>query len=641
MRDGFIANINQPIDMLDFIDTSDTNSWAYSAGIFSLVDQSLGLSSKIKDNNGKIPPDAECDEISRYLSELNDSDRKMDILISIYLYTNLVLNDDYQSLISSNKQQSEILKVLKENRESFENSLTEVMDIDDKQRLEQISLIVWLRYYLLNYIYALKNDFKDNIMNTINDILFKNTSDFGSTIKLYIVKQLCQSEKITFHDLCPKYANRNIRWINSMLGQSSSSSPSTAKQKRFLPLPLLECVKVYEEMDNKLSATIDAQQMQEFIREYGKNQNTAYCFLIWFVHHYTRFYMSNVSANSQLVRLIESELNEELTSTFGTIGYRFIHSLCKNFDEKSYFHLSLSMLEEDFHRRLVVLNIMALLISFKFNPSRSLFNFLLFDENGQDPKNYPDHFEKLSQLTGVALSNDSALQQMMHIQTKITNQTRAKSCSSKCPWLFYIENSAILDEHKKCPLCQTAANINEDGDLSMNENQTLEFIAQYKNEHKYKFYLDFSEKPAHLNQPISFHLLHFLTNSVFLFLHELNLMPISTSIIQNYFRDSIKTIFTSLRGHLSDNNQYYLWFYQLFKRIVEYDMEYEGDLTNIIEFEKYFEQNLILPSTKSIIKEIKDYKSAYADWIDGSNKQNQIVNFIEELIEDETKYLCQ
>jgi hypothetical protein len=38
------------------------------------------------------------------------------------------------------------------------------------------------------------------------------------------------------------------------------------------------------------------------------------------------------------------------------------------------------------------------------------------------PKNYTDHFNKLSHLTGVAIANDSALKQMMHIRTQIDNQ---------------------------------------------------------------------------------------------------------------------------------------------------------------------------------------------------------------------------
>ncbi|CAF3830431.1 unnamed protein product [Rotaria sp. Silwood1] len=247
-----------------------------------------------------------------------------------------------------------------------------------------------------------------------------------------------------------------------MITQPFNQRTQDVRHYVILPTPLFESCKEFKRIDDILSSKPSSDQLRDLIKECATKRVSSYCFIIWFVHHYARFYMENILPDTQIVNLIQDNVKEELINYFEPIGYQLIISLCTNFNDKSYFQLKPFMSEENLHLRLIVLNIIALLISFKSIDKISLFGFLLYDGNKKMPTNYTEHFKMFNSLTGVAIANDYARIQMMNIRTQIDEQIKNNKidepdhyiirCSSNCLWMFYFNNCDRSNEQRSCPL---------------------------------------------------------------------------------------------------------------------------------------------------------------------------------------------
>ncbi len=648
LRNWSMSNRDQCDLILKFI--NDHHLWKYCAKTFTIINDYLDLSSTISENSGQIPENDEYKNINQYLFGLQESTSKIEILLSMRIYMQLILDENYSPKINEDNQQH-LTEILRMEYDYFQENLNEIEHLSNEQRLERLSFIAWLKYYVLYYVYALKYDIKDEIMNKIDNILVENTSSFCSTIKLYIIKQLCHAEKVTFGVLCSQYTNRNIPWIHSMIIKPDAQQTSDARDTIILPTPPFECREEFKRIYKKMSSTMTSNQWIELIRECSIRQDSAYCYIIRFIYYYTHLYMKNGSLDEGLIELIENKINEELNTCFGSVGYNLIGSLCTNFDKKSsYFHLNSSMSEKDLHQRLVILNIIALLISFKSTKNVSFLSSLLFDENMKMPKNYTEHFEKFNSLIGMNVANDPALVQMINIRTLKDSKIDIARCSSECSWLFYFINSEILHEQKRCPLCKKSMKIirKDDGCLSinyphikMNINDTLRFIDEYIEQHKYGNCVENDEKPDHLNQPLTYHFISFFTHAIFLFLHELNYFLDSTPAICVCFREKIEADYNLICKHLGQTDQWYIWLYKLINHMTNKDFVIEGYLDSpekIVQLEKFIEDKLIIPHIDSVIGEIKEYKLFYADLMYEYDKDKAIVNFVDELVEDNNKY---
>ena len=364
LRSWFIENTDKSNDIWKSINDHDHNLWKYSSKIFNLIDKIFKLPSTIETYRGQIPQNDEYKETNKFLYELQNSTRKMEILMTTHIYMRLTLDENYQSRIND-KNDQQIMETLAQDVKYFEQNIVKVSNELNEKKTEVISLIAWLRYYLQCYVYALKNDSKDKIMSQIDAILHTNKSKFCSTVKLYIIKQFCCFDNVTFHVLCKKLADRHIHWFHSIV--TSSSNPEALNDARYkvtLPTPLFECIMEFQRINEKLSGSITSNQLKELINECSKKQDAAYCFAIWFIHYYSRFYITKLYKDDSFVKLIKDDVKEELINCFADIGYKLILSLCTNFNKKSYFHLNPAMSEKNFHQRLIVLNIIALLISF-------------------------------------------------------------------------------------------------------------------------------------------------------------------------------------------------------------------------------------------------------------------------------------
>ena len=354
----------------------------------------------------------------------------------------------------------------------------------------------------------------------------------------------------------------------SMKIQSDNRRALDARYKLILPTPLFEYSNEFIRINDILSSShVISDQLQILIKECMTKQDSSYCFIIWFIHYYTRFFINNVLPDEQFVKLIKDDLHNELITCFTSIGYRLILSLCKNFNEKSYFHLKPTINEEDVHQRLIVLNIIALLLSCKSLESVSYLSFLLFNENHQIPHNYTEHFKQFNTLIGITPSNDNALIQMINIRTQINEQMKNDRvnlsnysiirCSSNCPWILYFKTCELSNEQKQCPLCKKELNYSQNEDIS----EILKFISQYIEQ--YDNCESIIENRHHLTQPISYHFINLLIHSIFLVLNDLDFMSYSSQVNCNYFQKYIKHDYVLLRQHLFNIDQCYIWIYKL------------------------------------------------------------------------------
>ena len=276
------------------------------------------------------------------------------------------------------------------------------------------------------------------------------------------------------------------------------------------------------------------------------------------------------------------------------------------------------------------------------------------------PKNYTEHFNNFNSLIGIATSNDRVLMQMINIHNQTEQRIRRNRidelnhyiirCSSNCLWIFDLENPDISNTQRQCPLCKENEMTNAQVDdflivnlsIRMNAKQTLQFISTYIKEHYGKDLKEYNCKSTnHLTQPITYHFIHLLTHSIFLFLNDLEFMPNLAPLNCNYFQKQIENDCALLSQRLFNVDQCYIWIYKLINHMINKNFAVETYLNSpekVIQLEKLIEDKLILPHIDSVLSEIRVYKLVYADFI-YENKKNEIfANSIDELILDDEQY---
>ena len=647
-----ISNEDQFAPVLKFI--HDHKLWRFAGKTLNFIDRKLDILSIADEEDQQLADNEKYTNtcINDCLIELGDQTYRMEVLMGFRVYMQLVLDDNFQPKINEDDTHF-VITTLTDEFEQFKEHMDKMDEIGNngnRDRLKLISLTAWCRYFLLCYIYALKCNITDDIMDDIHNLFAEKNSACYLTMKLYTIKQLCCTENITYHDLCRKYIKKSIKWISSAIIQPSDRQRLNARRRIILPTPLFGCSEEFKRIDNILKPTITSSQLKQLINECGNKQDTAYCFLLWFIHYYTRFYPENTSVDEVFVKQIETDdIKDGLTTHFETIGYKLIYSLCTNFDEMSYFRLEHSMAGGELHKRLLVLNIIALILSFKSAKNVFPLSSLLFDSHLKQAPDYAEHFDKFASLTGVALANDRVLMRMIHIQTQIREQNQSKiniiRCSSNCRGLFYYVDCKISGDQKRCPACKKDVNVWKDKNaliinkphLEMSISDTLHFIAEYIDQHGKSKRTNMKEKPNHLNYSLTYHFIDFFTNAIFLFLHELNYMPFSSPAICKYFRDRLTNKYNFIGRDILHVDQCYIWLYKLLNHMIDEDFQVSGTLIlkqNVIDFESSIEEKLIRPHIKSVTSEIRIYKEYYAHFVFGETKQDVFNNLVDESVQD-------
>ncbi len=663
-------------DIITLMNKSDNNLWQYSAKIFTYIDRKLQLLPMIKDFHGQLPSidddSQKFDEdirdlitkyqqLDEHLQKLNDSSRKIEHIMVTRIHMHLILSVNNKEIIEN---------ILDEHFNKFEENLREIQNTQKNYGLTLISLISWLKYYAQLYAFVLINDSHHQILEDIDKLLTRDDFLFCSTIKLFIIKQFCQMSTITLDDLRDIIKNRNITWIRPMIDLPTGKKTQEIRHSLILPTPLLECRDEFLRVDRILTHHINLNDIRQLINQCQTRQDTFYCFIIWFIHYYARFYINNdILLNNEYQQLIENDLSKEIIESFELIGYKLLVFLCTNFNESNYFYLHSKMTNNELHQRLIALNIIALLLSYKTLPYISYLSTLLFDGNLKMPKNYTDHLQSSVCLPGL-ISSNPIITQMIDVRTTVKERldqgqihTQGKyvfQCSKDCLWMFYFINCGIPVDRSQCPLCKKDIGAEKYGilikrnppQIQMTIDEGFQFINNYIEEYnKIPRYGYHNQTPAiqsnehekcdHLNRSISYRFMHMITHVILLFLKELSLL--SDFGIKNplYFKEHFERDYYLLCQQSTDHEQCYIWLYKLINHMINKDLVLKGYMnTNekVVELEKLFEEKLIFNHIDSIANEINQYKITYAEYIRQRNEEETFDDFANEIFQDENKY---
>ncbi|CAF1092976.1 unnamed protein product [Adineta steineri] len=675
LKNWLVDHGDEYLNIITLMSKSDNNLWQYSAKIFTYIDRKLQLLPMIKDFNGQLPSIEDYLELNENLQELtnqyqqfdehlrqlNDSSRKIEHIMVTRIHMHLILTMNNKEIIED---------ILEKHFVQFEENLREIQNTQKNYGTTLISLISWLKYYSQLYAYILINDSHHTILEDIDKLLTRDDFLFCSTIKLFIIKQLCQMSNITLDNLRDIIFNRNVTWMKPMLALFSGQKTQEARKLLILPTPLFECREEFLRVDNILTHNVDIKKIRELITQCKTNQNTFYCFIIWFIHYYTQFYINeNAPVNSYYQQLIEKDLSKEIIDCFERIGYKLLVFLCTNFNNLTYFRLHSTMTNDDVHQRLVVLNIIALLLSLKTSQYTSHLSSLLFDGNLKMPENYTEHLQSSVCLPGL-LSSSPIITQMIDVRTTVKERLDQGQihepgkfvyrCSEDCLWMYFFINCGVPVDHSQCPLCRRDIGAAQYGiliernppQIRLTIDEGFQFInnhiEQYNKIPRYGYHnltpaiqSNQNEKPDHLNRSISYRFMHMITHATLLFLDELSLLTNFGLVNPLHFKEHFEKDYSLLHQQTTDNEQCYIWLYKLINHMLNKDFVLRGFMnTNdkVIQLEKVLEEKLIFNHIDSIANEINQYKIAYAEYIREQNTETIFIDFIDEIFQDETKY---
>ncbi|CAF4999601.1 unnamed protein product [Rotaria magnacalcarata] len=332
-----------------------------------------------------------------------------------------------QLMLRANKQGTPE-KILTGDYIQFEENVRQLLGEQSNHNSISISLIAWIKYYIELYAVALKNQWFGG--------------DYG----------------VKFDTFCEIFSNRNVVGPRTILEKRQD------QQNLILPTPLFVSEDEFKRISDILAYSNDIEHLRQLITNCTTNQTSSYCFLVWFIHYYSRFYTTNAtSIDEKWIRLFTHELNQHICKCFDVIGSKLLISLCKNFSNTSYFRLQPNMDIQEVHQRLVVLNIAVYLLSCKSLNYITYVGSLLFDDNGQMPNNYTDRLQSSICLPGL-LSSDIAITKMLYVRTQVKERLDRSEivpdamfvykCSDACPYMFHFEGCGRPYELSKCPMCK-------------------------------------------------------------------------------------------------------------------------------------------------------------------------------------------
>ncbi|CAF4915976.1 unnamed protein product [Rotaria sp. Silwood1] len=661
MKNWLVDHGNEYIDVLTSISKLDNSLWKYSARIFTVLDRKLELLDKIKKTNGQISQDdEEIEQFDQYLNALIDPTRKIE---------HLMVNRIHMHLILDVRQKRTIEDILQKDFIYLEDNIRRVIENQSQRSASLISLIAWLKYYTQYYALALNNDIQIEVMNHIDRVLTRDDSPFCSTLKLFIIKQLCQFFKVSLDGLCNIFVNRNCYWIRPMIAHSNAQQAQTMRRNLILPTPLFQGSDDFTQINKLLSQNYSNERLRALIIQCSSKQESSYSLFIWFIHHYSRFRLSDMPPDNRLKNLIEKELSETILSHFDLIGYRFLAGLCNNFNNSSYFSLDPNMTRNEIHQRMVALNIIALLLSTKAIGQTTHLSTFLFDRQLKMPENYTDHIQQSVCLPGL-MTNNPVVTQMIDVRTRVEERFRTKKigirgrfmfrCSNECLWMFHFENCGRANDRSICPLCRKEIGAITEGvlierqppQIQMSIEEGFEFIDKYINEFNQKIVYGYhntntadqsnvGEKPNHLQLPISFRFTHMLTHTTLLMLHELDQLTNTTLPRREYFREHFEKDYELFGKQLADPEQSAVWLFKGINDMMGNLWRTQGSLdtpVDVIEFEKSIEEKIILPHIRSVADEINEYKAAYDKFISKEELDFEFDSYISELRENEQRF---
>ncbi|CAF3271184.1 unnamed protein product [Rotaria sp. Silwood2] len=662
LKNWLIDHSDQYEYVLRLIDEEQNDLWLYSTKIFRYLDKKFDIISTIKNNNGNII-------LTDENEELNESIRNMSTKTLHHLMINYI---HMHLMIDRNKTFETIENKLETHFEQFEQNIKQIKDkieqSDQNHDLTMIYLIAWIKYYTEFYAYALNNRYENKILERIDKYLSNDKSSFGQTIKLFIIKQLCKLSNMKLTELYEVYKKRDIVWIHSMLDNEIDSQTKQRSYNIILPTPLFKFHDEYKRISNILDDNPTLDKIKKLIETCSNKQDSSYCFLIWFINYYSRYSMANRTSADQIKEYIAKNLEQELITSFESIGYKFLIGLLNNFDAKSYFHLNSIMNTSEIQQRLLALHIFALILSFKARKSSTYLSSLLFDQNLKLPNNYNEYFQTSIFIPGLR-SDNPIITQMIDVRTQVDLRLKTIptiwkesqfifKCSEYCNWMFYFENCGRPNSESTCPLCKAIIGglrhqlrIRDPPQIQMSIHQANEFITKFIDKYDQNTTFGYhtaisaqesqlGEKSDHLDRPLSFRFLHILSHSIFLVLHELDLLVDSTLPDRTFFRTHFEKDYELICQQLDDSTYGFTWLFKLLNHMLDANCVSNGQLDNrekLIKFETDFENELIFNHIGSISNDIKSYLKKYANFVH-EHTISALTNFVDEIAEDEQRF---
>ncbi|CAF1519831.1 unnamed protein product [Adineta ricciae] len=576
LKNWLIDHGDEYCTVLDYIYKSNRNFWHYSAKIFKYIDKKFDLMSIVRTSFDEISSIEELKELDKYLSQSNNETRKVQ-RIMINRINNYLLNDVF------NESEENINE---RNRSTLEEYLTKYFYFFQtninaylfESEFQTVVLIAWLKTYLQIYAFLLYEDLHSTIMDNIDKFLAQTESPFCSTLKIFIMKNLCQNYRVNLDELYENFVNRTCLWIRRMFSHHQYQQQRRFNQSIILPTPLYQTKEENMKINNILENNAQTHEWRSLINDCSTNQQLTYCFIMSFVHQYGKIQKKDTSnmAFKTIVDLLETGLFQ----CFGQIENTFLCLLYNNFPrDKSYFQLNEEMGPNELHRRLLALNITALFLSYKADKKFTFVNSILFNEHGEMPQNYEDHLQSIY-----------------------------------LPGLIFDDRNNTNEENRTSRL----------GYHSMKSSQMS----------------NIHEKPDHLELSISYRFIHMIIHAILLVLHELELLE-NYRVNYDYCRDHFERDYELICQLSDDPDQCYIWLYKLINHLVNVDFQQDnsqGYDKNVIEFEKYVENQVIIPHIGSIDNEIREYKLAYNKYVKGGNTDLTLYELIDELVNDENTY---
>ncbi|CAF1188642.1 unnamed protein product [Rotaria sp. Silwood1] len=660
IKDWLADNEDSYGEVLSLLNENDNDLWQYSAKIFNFIHYKFDLISVLKEYHGRLPLDEKFEQFNHSLDIIDHVSHKIERLLVNQIHMHLM----------HRTSDNEIDQQLTDHYEHFEQNIYMMQNMKTTVNFQWISVVAWLKYYAQIYAFALNNESQNYIMPRIDQLLTNADSPFGSTLKLFIFKQLLQTSGRSLDDLRDNFVYRNLIWIKDFLQRPQDQEAQNIRQNLILPIPLFESREQFQRVSKTLHSDNNIDDLRQLIRECSMSQQLSYAFLCWFIQYYCRFIQVNSKTEDKVIHLILNDLNQEIMDSFTPLGLKLVIFLSSNFSNASYFHLDPTMPVNDIHKRLLALNIIAVLISLKSQRQMSLFGSFLFNDQREIPTDFIQHISNLY-LPGLMISNP-VITQMIHVRAQVQDHLKRGvihdgenfivKCSRECPWIFYLQDCNIRNDPNICPQCRKPIGITENNvlierdppQIQMSIDETFQMIDQYNKIARLGYHnlttaedSAFDEKPHHLSRSVSFRFLHFLTHALLLSLREFNYLAdedIKQSLhlsTATHFRDHFEHDYELLSQTFTNDQQCCIWLHKLLNHLVNDEFVQEGLMkTNedVLQFERMIEERLIFPHMISVTNEIVEYKPAYAYFFHESNAQPSVDSFIHEVFEDEQQY---
>ncbi|CAF4169052.1 unnamed protein product [Rotaria sp. Silwood2] len=665
LKDWLADNGDSYGEILALINDGNNDLWFYSAKIFTIIDNKLDLTSTLKENHGNLPSTDEYQQLNQSLEMPNTSTRKIERLMVNRLHMHLMLS----------VQGNEIDQQLTDEYEHFVENVRQIQSNKKLDVGQRISLLAWIKYYAQMYAFALNNDSREDVLYKLDRFLTDTETSFCLTLKLFIIKQILQMSKLTLEGLREVYVNRNLLWIKPFFQRSRDQQTTNVRQTLIIPMPLFQCREQFVRIQQIFNSVDRNNQLRKVIQECHHTQKLSYAFLCWFIEYCSRFIQPKTEIDADFIRIIQHDFSQDLIKSFTPLGHRFLIDLCSNFSEKSYFQLHSTMTPDDIHKRLLALNIVAVFISFKAQSEITLLGNILFDNQRQMPASYVQHLSTIC-LPGLTISN-IIISQMIYVRARVQERLDQRiyepykvdygkfiyQCSKECPWMFYFEDCGAPTTKTICSLCQKEIgakgyNILIERDppqLRIPNPEAFQRIDKYIKQENQNICFGYhnvkntnesslGDKPDHLNRPVSFRFIHFLTHGLLYFLYDRNYLTDDDlkqrlKLPRNtHFRDHFEKDYELLCQTSIDPQQCYIWLYKLLNHLVDDEFVKKGQINtneNVLQIEQLIEQKLIFKHIDSIDNEITEYKKAHAEFI---QKQQSLESFIDELFENEECY---